>query len=221
METAERDWWAYIGDLNRQGGISGRLVHPVFRAYDPNDSQATMDACFFLVLNKVFAVLAQGGIGDPASPGSVNSGSLSCIVDAGIPVLGADSYGPTEYKDAKGLLASTRFSYDRALVDQVWDLDRAGRLRGKRIGVLESSNDDTKQAVDEALIPALKQHGYSVAVRSGSELPDALDATSVAKMKLAGVNVVFLVTSEGAAISFVHHSAVGGFPPTRVTTDPA
>jgi ABC-type branched-subunit amino acid transport system substrate-binding protein len=188
-----------ISYINRNGGVLGRKLVPVFHDYSiplatTNPASETQAACAAWTQDtKVFAVIApsttsdMGNLMECLSSQHVFAISELALVDAGF----MRRYG-------KHFYVASGVNETRALKDNVDALFARGFFPpGKPVGVIHYNTTTDKGAAYEGIVPALKAHGLTPDVAevnihgSGNEY-----ANIVLRYKAEGVqSVVFTWTS--------------------------
>ena len=175
-----------IDELNKEGGINGRKVVPVFAAINPIGTAPAQEACLKLTEDeKVFATV-----------GFFYSDAPLCYVaQHDTPILGG-TMDPTYLKQAKApwMTLDSGPEVTPRVVDA---LVKSGDLKGK-IGVVALATEK-KSLLDAAVLPSLKRNGIknTVAVID-VPLTDTVAATQQAgtiaeKFKSEGIKTVLLV----------------------------
>jgi ABC-type branched-subunit amino acid transport system substrate-binding protein len=182
---------ALTAEINANGGVGGRKVTVDTVKYNLLNPASAESACVQMTEDmKVFAIL-------DSFAGTVES-SDKCITDHKTALLGGN---PDPTVAAKtpwiGQFASTA----RRSALLVTLLNKAGKLKGKTIGVISNQND--AQTVKDTLLPALKKAGHPAKVVLVDDAPagdtaavDANYKVYAEKLKAEGVNQVILVGSE-------------------------
>lgn len=208
----------YMRDVNKRGGIHGRKLvgeYEVFDVLSPDDQRR---ACLALLDKKVFAIVATGGFGGPA---------LLCVTEEGrTPLFNQGSHGtPTEYlRRSQGRLVTMYPHSDRIMLNWVAELDRLGRLKGRKIGIIaQETTNPGDTVIGGGLIPALKLMGYTpthVSRFSGDQSAAASQIpVEVQQMQRKGVDLVMIATSTLASSQFVQTADNQGFRPKYTITD--
>lgn len=208
-------WVRFIERLNARGGIHGRRVEPVFRNFDPLQSDTFRASCLYLVRDRqVFAVLT--------TVGYYGEATLCFTEEHGVPFLSADGQ-PEPYHARSGqLMFTTVQNKGRMLRNYVAFVDTVGGLDGHVLGLLSMDNHDAGP-VRDVLLPHLRARGYEVAVhRVLSE--DAASAqpqipVAVQAMRTAGVDVVLSAIPFTHMTSFVQTAASQAYTPAYYLSD--
>ena len=193
---------AYINDLNKNGGILGRPVVPVFRDVDPIDENDQNQACTEMVSDeKVFAVL------DTAAFIFANPQKCLTQVNATPYVHGyAESEG---FMDAgKGYDVSETRSLDRIAVEWADEMGKLGFLKGgEKVGVLEDNCEPSHSVVDKLLLPGIRALKVASVETYESDCSAAYAQSQppalMQQMCIDGVTHVVLATSFVAAQTFL------------------
>src|SRR4051794_23660755 len=145
----EETYKVFVDDLNRQGGINGRKVEPVYRDFCPIGSAAALSTCTsFTEDDKVFAVV--GVFVDQSGDAQL------CIAKNHQTVEIIHNVSQAWIDQApKGLLLTPNITTDRRLSVILDLLARDKTLKGKKVAVL--TQPDSKSRVDDLVTPALKK----------------------------------------------------------------
>jgi ABC-type branched-subunit amino acid transport system substrate-binding protein len=139
---------AVIDEVNKQGGIDGRTLVPVFAPVNPIGTAPADTACTKLTEDeKVFAVL-----GSATNPG--------CYITTHAVALVGTSVSPSQAQGAKAPWFSTALTDDHNLVKVLDALDKKGAFKGHKVAVVGQSGDES--AVRSVAIPELKKLGANV-----------------------------------------------------------
>lgn len=210
------DWQFFIDEVNRAGGILGRKIVPSFTTFDPTDSTSGRKACLALTEDaKVFAAIISPGLfGDP----------ILCFTEEhGVPTLEYSVEADAWYRRSKGLLFTPGMTGSRGLRSLVTRLATDGSLKGKKIGVVSTDAPTEKLPVDEGLLPALKDAGYSVAARSTitqniDQQPSQIPV-EISRMRSAGVDYIMWVSNALVFAQWTQTAANQGYNPPYALTD--
>ena len=182
---------AVIDQLNKQGGVNGRKVVPVFAPINPIGTAPAQEACLKLTEDeKVFATVGFFYFDAP----------LCYVSQHDTPILGG-TMDPTYLKQAKAPWM-TLDSGPEVTPRAVDALVKSGDLKGK-VGVVGVASEE-KNLLDAAVLPSLKRNGIKNTVAIiDAPLSDTVAATQQAgtiaeKFKSEGIKTVLLV---GAAPS--------------------
>ena len=185
---------AVIDELNKQGGVNGRKVVPVFAPINPIGTAPAQEACVKLTEDeKVFAAVGFFYFDAP----------LCYVAQHDTPILGG-TMNPTYLKQAKAPWM-TLDSGPEVTPRAVDALVKSGDLKGK-IGVVAVATEE-KNLLDAAVLPALKRNGIKNTVAIiDAPLNDTVAATQQAgtiaeKFKSEGIKTVLLVGAAPSAFS--------------------
>ncbi len=210
----ETGYRTYINDINKKGGINGRMIVPVFKTECPitATSDLQVQICTgFTEDEKVFAVL--GNISDAAQDDAIHT----CITKKHHTPLITYNVTQSMINDGPpGLLVFPGTTPERSSGVLFDLLDKAGTLKGKKVAVL--ANSTSEPSVKAAVLPALKKIGVATGTTAFLTIngPDTTAAHSqlssfIEKWKSEGVNAVF-VTSEDAVTKQFVEQVVKGMP---------
>ena len=183
-----------IDELNKQGGINGRKIVPVFAPINPIGTAPAQEACVKLTEDeKVFATVGFFYFDAP----------LCYVAQHDTPILGG-TMDPTYLKQAKApwMTLDSGPEVTPRVVDA---LVKSGDLKGK-IGVVAAATEE-KNLLDAAVLPALKRNGIKNTVAIiDAPLNDTVAATQQAgtiaeKFKSEGIKTVLLVGATPSAFS--------------------
>ena len=185
---------AVIDELNKQGGVNGRKIVPVFAPINPIGTAPAQEACVKLTEDeKVFATVGFFYFDSP----------LCYVAQHDTPILGG-TMDPTYLKQAKAPWM-TLDSGPEVTPRAVDALVQSGDLKGK-IGVVAAATEE-KNLLDAAVLPALKRNGIKNTVAIiDAPLNDPVAATQQAgtiaeKFKSEGIKTVLLVGATPSAFS--------------------
>ena len=185
---------AVIDELNKQGGVNGRKIVPVFTPINPIGTAPAQEACVKLTEDeKVFATVGFFYFDAP----------LCYVAQHDTPILGG-TMDPTYLKQAKAPWM-TLDSGPEVTPRAVDALVKSGDLKGK-IGVVAAANEE-KNLLDAAVLPALKRNGIKNTVAIiDAPVNDPVAATQQAgtiaeKFKSEGIKTVLLVGATPSAFS--------------------
>ncbi len=213
IEQQEAAWRAYVQDINDRGGLNGRKIDPVFAVYDPLSEDSQRQGCLQLTQDEqVFAVV--GGFNYPVA--------VSCVVRENQTAL-FSGYGSTN----DGFYGDRYFTMypkaSRMMSLMVAALDKAGRLKGRTIGILNQGQNDPGGHAGAALAAALKARGYAV---KRNTLLSADTGTSSSQVPVAvnefrqdGINTVFMLAGVLTATQFVQQASNSGYTPAYHLND--
>lgn len=160
---------ALIDDINRNGGMGGRRVVPVYHVYRASDSSQTADqkyaeACAdYTEDHKVFAVLDTG-----------RSSFIECVTRTAVLVASYDwGFGDADFRRFPYFVDVNTISLERAMRGWVDSLVRQRYFTGwnsvtgqpgtqTEVGILSVDFPAVNRAVEAVLMPALKRAGFAV-----------------------------------------------------------
>jgi ABC-type branched-subunit amino acid transport system substrate-binding protein len=206
----EKSYRAVIDDLNKQGGINGRKVVPVFDAINPLGTAPAQEACIKLTEDeKVFAAMS-----------FFNADAPLCFVQShGTPILGGQTT-PANLGHAKAPWATLESGAELG-PRQVDALVKAGALKGK-LGIVAIADEEQSQLKD-VVLPALKQHKLSgttaiIDAPSSDPVLNVQQATTIMeRFKSDGVKTVLLVG--GAVTAVVNALSKSDYRPKLAATN--
>ena len=208
----EKSYRAVIDDLNKQGGINGRKVVPVFAAINPLGTAPAQEACIKLTEDeKVFAAMS-----------FFNADAPLCFVQShDTPILGGQTT-PTNLGHAKAPWATLESGAELG-PRQIDALVKAGALKGK-LGIVAIADEEQSQLKD-VVLPALKQHKLSgttaiIDAPSSDPVLNVQQATTIMeRFKSDGVKTVLLVG--GAVTAVVNALSKSDYRPKLAATNAA
>ena len=203
---------ALIDNINNAGGINGRKIVPYYDTFNAVDPTASSQAaCIdWTQTQKVFAVLVEFEFPTAAEV---------CVLQTGTPFITGQGTDSAYYRN--GLFFTLMPSDDRTLEDEANFLSTTGQLNGKVIGVVSGDGSD-ELAVDNTLIPALKQLGYGV--KDVEVIPSSTSAVqqipiAISNLKAAGVNFVIMAAAVILAGPFAQSASQAGYNPQYGISD--
>lgn len=196
---------AVVDHLNKNGGIGGRRIEPVFHDFDISLAATDINteyerACAAWTQDqRVYAVVNPIGTANPTL--------YDCLSKAGVPTVSTG-----DSKDASFLSKYGDFFYQpvdmnqrRTLANNVDGLVAAGFFgAGAQVGVVHVDVPDEQAAVEFGLKPALARHGLRLAETFQAPLDNSAPAAysnAVLRFKAAGVTHV-LFTAASSPIAF-------------------
>jgi ABC-type branched-subunit amino acid transport system substrate-binding protein len=189
----EKAYQAVIDDLNKQGGINGRKVVPVFAKINPLGNVPAQEACVKLTEDeKVFAAMSFFNADAP----------LCFVASHDTPILGGQ-ITPRYLAQAKAPWLTLESGAELG-PRQVDALATAGALKGK-LGIVAIATEQESQ-LNDVVVPALKQHkikGTTAIIDAPPDDPVANTqqaSTIMERFKSDGVKTVLLV---GGAVNAV------------------
>ena len=185
---------AVIDELNKNGGVDGRKIVPVFAPINPIGTAPAQEACLKLTEDeKVFATVGFFYFDSP----------LCYVSQHDTPILGG-TMDPTYLKQAKAPWM-TLDSGPEVTPRAIDALVKSGALKGK-IGVVAAATEE-KNLLDAAVLPSLKRNGIKNTVAIiDAPLNDTVAATQQAgtiaeKFKSDGIKTVLLVGATPSVFS--------------------
>jgi len=209
---------AFADDLNARGGINGRKVEMVYRAFDVTDRNDQIAACRELTQEKqVFAVLAGFNTVDP---------NVCLVEENKTPLLSSSANNPDwVYARSGGRLLSMFPRSGRMMTSLVAELERV-KLADKRIGILGDGLNDPGGQVANQLKQALQARGHKVTYvgQLSDDIPTASSQVPVEvnRMQTTGGGaevVVFLNSNAVYGTQFVNQANGQAYKPQYVNTD--
>lgn len=209
---------AFMADVNQRGGIHGRKLVGVYEVFDVLSQDDMRRACLAIRDHKPFAVAASGGFYGPA---------MLCITEEGkTPLINQGSQGtPSEYmRRSGGLLVTMYPEGDRVMLNWVAELDRLGKLKGKKIGIVsQETTNPNDTVIGGSLVPALKRFGYTPTHITRLSADQSAAASQmpieVQQMSRQGVDLVMLTTTTLASSQFVQTADNQAYRPQYTLTD--
>ena len=217
VESTRKVWQHWVDQLNAAGGINGRPVEAVFTTYDPLSQSSMREACLYLTENKkVFLAIASGGfIGPP----------MLCFTEEhGTPLLVAGSSGVPQdfYTRSRGLLFTTFMGSDRTVLNFAQELDQAGVLKGKKVGLLFDLRSGPESIIRK-LEAELKARGFSVLHTSvfSADFGTAAGQVplEVQQHSTKGVDVIVNMSHALVFSQFVQDATSKGYVPPYFNSD--
>lgn len=222
----ERDFAkALIDDLNLHGGITGRLLSPVYYVFDPSkQSSATVaqqEACatFTQDHHVVAALLGWHGFSDHVLD--------NCLAKHGVITINSAGIQTGDKADLANLpyyFAPPGLTLDRQAVNYIEALSSEGFFTsGSKIGLVTIDQPPYHRAVDGALKSTLKNHGLALTDKvfyppilttadAGSQ--SAAIANAVLKFKTEGISrVIFLQLGINGPLFFMRSADAQNYLP--------
>ncbi|MFN2591839.1 MAG: hypothetical protein ABR532_03285, partial [Candidatus Dormibacteria bacterium] len=201
---------AYARDINGHGGIHGRNVQIIDEPFDPLLPSEVARACQDLKDNNAFAVLNEGYFDG------------RCLIANHIFFSHGGPASAGQY--ASGLEFSVSASAERLLRNWVQGLAARGdgyRIQGKNVGTVEPSVSDvtSQQEINQGFVGPLQGYGVNPTRTNPDCLNPSTIQLAVSRMKLAGVNAVFLMTDLCAGPAFINEANNQQFFPQYHTSD--
>ena len=208
---------AYIDRINKQGGINGREIEPVFHNYDPSSPQSMDVACHALAEDaRVFAVLDAGGF---------QGAAVLCVTDQNeTPLLYTGASGtPDEfYEKSDGRLFSLLLGSTRAMWNIAHQLHQLGELKGKTVGILTDERPhqpETAKILEAALGKLGHKVAYTAVLPGDYSGASSRAAVEVQQMRSHGVNAVIKLVNLVSASQFVQNADSQQYFPDYFTAD--
>ena len=206
----EKSYRVVIDELNKQGGINGRKIVPVFAAINPLGTAPAQEACLKLTEDeKVFAAMS-----------FFNADAPLCFVDShDTPLLGGQTTS-TNLANAKAPWATLESGAELG-PRQIDALVKAGALKGK-LGIVAIADEEQSQ-LNDVVLPALKQHKLSgttaiIDAPSSDPVANVQQATTIMeRFKSDGVKTVLLVG--GAVTAVVNALSKSDYRPKLAATN--
>jgi hypothetical protein len=208
-------WNSYIGAVNKAAGAGGHQLRPVFQSYNPLVPDSFRSACLALTQDtQVFAVLGYG----------LFDNQVPCFArEHNVPVVNGIGVSDATMASSGARVLTVSIGKDRALRNHALELHDLGVLKGKKVGILTSTDRNDNAAVDAALVPTLRRLGVPIAHYSNlsSDQATALAQLPIEsrQMQAAGVDVVFLDANLLYSGYFIQRSDQQGFHPLYTTSD--
>jgi len=215
-DEQRQQYQTFIDQVNKDGGILGRKVVPVYKTYnalDTNGEQSGPAICIQLAENeKVFAAI-----------GVLGGGLESCLtIQYGIPAINNTASIDETYRKSKNLLVTPFASFERGASNWGDIVVRAGLLKGRTSATLYGDTP-VESRPEAALVAAMNANGHTATYRAklGGDPASAQSQMpiEVQKMQQAGVDTVFLVSNFVTAIQFVQTADKQGFQPQYMVSD--
>jgi ABC-type branched-subunit amino acid transport system substrate-binding protein len=210
---------SYVDSINKNGGINGRKIIPVFKEYPPipGGKPDPLSLCTsWAEDDKVFAVL--GVFID-----FTGQGQLCLTKDHKVIHIGHELDQPWIDAAPGGLLLTADATKEGVSASLVNLLASTGKLKGKTVAVV--GDKDNESRVNDVIVPALKK----AKVKTGSTAILSITGTDttaaqaqvdsfIEKWKTEGVNAVFLAGNNVSAKQFAE-SIKAGLPKAQLITD--
>ncbi|HTL86663.1 MAG TPA: hypothetical protein VL856_15875 [Acidimicrobiia bacterium] len=209
---------AFIDDINKNGGVGGLQIDPVYDIYDPLGPGPAQEACTKLTEDdKVFATI--GVLIDDSGAAQV------CFAKQHKSILITHELSKAIMdKVPGGLMLTTDTLAERTDTTLVDDSLKAGLITGKKFGILADTS--TKTRIDDAIKPALKKNNLAVGTAGVITVDPSGDTTqSLAQLdsfieRWKGENVNALFVTGLTAISKVYVQRIRKtFPDMTILTD--
>jgi ABC-type branched-subunit amino acid transport system substrate-binding protein len=220
LDPASQERWydIFFKEINAAGGIGGRKVSQEYAVYDPTNGETQRAACLKLTDEaKVFVALENtGGYRGP---------DLRCFTEEHrTPYVSEfDRYNVDEIRRSGSYLIGYGMSAARGVANSAYEAERLGKLKGKKIGIVESERPGDKETDDAGLVASLQRLGHPVASRYvfSEDLNTAATQAPLAvhQMQAAGVDTVFVNTNVLTSTQFVNAAAGQVYQPQYLTSD--
>jgi len=209
----------FVDDINKNGGINGRKIVPVYKKYPPIPGQKPdpLTLCTsFAEDDKVFAVV--GVFID------FTGQAQECVSkDHKIVHIGHELDQPFIDAVPGGLMLTPDRTKENVASSLIELMNSSGRFKGKTVAVVGQT--DNQNRVNKVIVPALKKDK----VKTGSTAILNITGTDtsaaqaqvdsfVEKWKSEGVNMVFLSGNDVSAKQFAE-SIKKGLPKAQLVTD--
>jgi ABC-type branched-subunit amino acid transport system substrate-binding protein len=209
----------FVDDINKNGGINGRKIVPVYKKYPPipGGKPDPLSLCTsFAEDDKVFAVV--GVFID------FTGQAQKCVSkDHNLVQIGHELNQPWIDGVPGGLLLTPDRTKEQVASSLISLLASSGRLKGKTVAVV--GQQDNEASVNKVIVPALKK----AKVKTGSTAILNITGTDttaaqaqvdsfIEKWKSEGVNAVFLSGNDVSAKQFAE-SIKKGLPKAQLITD--
>jgi hypothetical protein len=211
----------YVNQINKSGGINGRKINPMIVNFDPTNNASMQALCRQWTQGNppVFAVV--DGIGT-----WIEANQL-CVTQQGqTPLISAWSTTTNWTQLGSPYLWWTGPDQAPVLAATVqWGLS-SGRLgHGNKVGVVVSDQAGDQSALNNYLMPDLKQAGITPQVATVAGNPDASAQTNsdaqlaVERFKAAGVQSVFPLIPENAFFPYLSAETSQQYFPKLLLSD--
>ena len=209
----------FVDDINKNGGINGRKIIPVYKKYPPipGGTPNPLSLCTsFTEDDKVFAVV--GVFIDFTGQGQ------ECVTKKhNLIHIGHELDQPWIDASPGGLMLTPDATKETVSAALVSLLASTGRLKGKTVAVVGDKNNESR--VNDVIVPALKKAKAKLG-STGILNITGTDTTAaqaqidgfIEKWKSQGVNTVFLAGNNVSAKQFAE-SVKAGLPKAQLVTD--
>jgi ABC-type branched-subunit amino acid transport system substrate-binding protein len=209
----------FVDDINKNGGINGRKIIPVYKKYPPIPGQKPdpLSLCTqFTEDDKVFAVV--GVFIDFSGQGQ------ECVTKQHHLIhIGHELDQPWIDASPGGLMLTPDATKETVAAGLVRELASTGRLKGKTVAVVGSKDEQNR--VEKVIVPELKKAkaklgSTAILNITGTDTTQAQAQVDsfVEKWKSEGVNMVFLSGNDVSAKQFAE-SVKAGMPKAQLVTD--
>jgi ABC-type branched-subunit amino acid transport system substrate-binding protein len=209
---------AFIDDINKNGGVGGLQIDPVYDIYDPLGPGPAQEACTKLTEDdKVFATI--GVLIDDSGAAQV------CFAKQHKSILITHELSKAIMdKVPGGLMLTTDTLAERTDTTLIDDALKAGLITDKKFGILADTS--TKTRIDDAIKPALKKNNLAVGTAGVMTVDPSGDTTqSLAQLdsfieRWKGENVNALFITGLTAVSKVYVQRIRkAFPDITILAD--
>ncbi|MDQ1532487.1 MAG: hypothetical protein QOF28_248 [Actinomycetota bacterium] len=208
----------FVDDLNKNGGILGRKIVPVYQTYIPIGSTGPTKACTSLIEDsKVFATT--GVLIDPTGAAQL------CFTKQHKSILMTHELTQRMIDDSTpALLLTNDITAERKVKTEIRLLGEKGLLKDKKVAILAETG--TKGRIDDAIKPAFEALkvplGTSGVLATGSD-PDTTAAQAqldsfIERWKGEAVNAIFISGLSTVSKVFVQ-KITAGLPGVMLMTD--
>ncbi len=209
----------FVDDINKNGGINGRKLVPVYKKYPPIPGMKPDPASLctqFTEDDKVFAVV--GVFID-----FTGQGQKCLTTEHNVIHIGHELDQPFIDDAPGGLMLTPDRTKEHVASALINLMASTGKLKGKTVAVVADKNNESR--ADDVIVPALKK----AKVKTGSTAILNITGTDttaaqaqvdsfVEKWKTEGVNMVFLAGNLVSAKQFAE-SIKAGLPKATLVTD--
>jgi hypothetical protein len=211
----------YVDQINRDGGINGRMIHPVIASYDPASESDMRALCKTWTEGSPPAFAVLDGIG------AWTGDNQLCIAQEGhTPFLGEWTTVTSWTDQGSPYLWWTgpdQTAILRAVVD--WGL-RARLLGGThKVGVIAGDRASDQAALDDVLLPALRRAGITPVVATIASDPSETATTDseaplvVQRFRSAGVDSVIPLIPFNVFFPVLQAQSSQGYYPRLLLSD--
>jgi ABC-type branched-subunit amino acid transport system substrate-binding protein len=209
----------FVDYINKNGGINGRKIVPVYKEYPPipGGKPDPLSLCTaFTEDDKVFAVV--GVFIDFSGQGQ------ECVTKQhNLIHIGHELDQPWIDASPGGLMLTPDATKETISASLVSLLASTGRLKGKTVAVVGDKNNESR--VNDVIVPALKKAKAKLGSKAilnitgtDTTAAQAQVESFVEKWKTEGVNMVFLAGNNVSAKQFAE-SIKAGLPKATLVTD--
>src|SRR5262245_14387366 len=209
----------FVDDINKNGGINGRKIVPIYKKYPPipGGKPDPLSLCTaFTEDDKVFAVV--GVFIDFTGQGQ------ECVTkEHKLIHIGHELDQPWIDASPGGLMLTPDATKETVAASLVRLLGSTGRLKGKTVAVVGDKNNESR--VNDVIVPELKKAkaklgSTAILNITGTDTTAAQAQVDsfVEKWKSQGVNMVFLAGNNVSAKQFAE-SIKKGLPKATLVTD--